>query len=95
MERVSMRLEVLRAETLGALNNHFRRKVQLKEELDENEVQIHFKRGIMEGLFQAKGVIEEIQKGDKLEDAVQERLQRRGGDHEGKLKEAPIQEVKA
>ena len=67
MERVGLRIQVLRGEYLGQLNVHFRRKVQLKEELDENEVQIHFKRGVMEGLLQAQNAIEEIQKSDKLE----------------------------
>ena len=75
MERVSMRLEVLKAETIGELNRHFRLKVQLQEQLDENEVQIHFKRGIMEGLERARLTIAEIAKSDKIEALRKARVQ--------------------
>ena len=78
-----MRLEVIKGETLGELNKHFRRKVQLQEELDENEVHLHFKRGIMEGLLIAQRAISDVEKGDKIEQLRQERAE---GDH----KEVPV-----
>ena len=67
MERVTMRLEVLRGDTIGELNKCFRLKVQLEEQCKDNEVNIHFKRGILEGLERAKLTIEEIEKSDKID----------------------------
>lgn len=76
MERALMRLEVLKGETLGQLNNNFREKVQLEEQLEENEVQIHFKRGMMHAFELVQKEIGQIVQGEKLEEAKIERLQR-------------------
>ena len=67
MERVSMRFEVLKGEILSKLNEHFRMKVQLKEQLDENEVQIHFHRGMLFAINKAQEVIKEIQQAEQIE----------------------------
>ena len=78
MERILMRLEVVKGETLGQLNVCFRKKIQLEEELEENEVQIHFKRGLMEGLARTQAIIDDIQKSDQLEEKRQAALSKLG-----------------
>jgi len=83
MERILMRLEVSKSETLSRINNLFRLKVQLDEQLKDNEVQIHFNRGIIEGLIQSQNIIEEIKKGEEIEAMMVE------GDHQGE--ELPIE----
>ena len=75
MESLIMQLEVIRGETLGELNKCFRLKVQLQEQLDENEVLIHFKRGIMDGLEQAQNAIKKSIEADKIEKIRAERIQ--------------------
>ena len=77
MERVVMRLEVLKAETLSQLNTNFREKVQLEEQLKENEVQLHFKRGMMHAFELSQKAVGEIVQADKIEQAKIERAQRR------------------
>lgn len=66
-DRILMKLEVVRGETLGKLNILFRQKVQLKEQYDENEVLIHFERGKMQAFEDYQKIIQEIQKADKIE----------------------------
>ena len=72
-----MRLEVLKAETLTQINTNFRVKVQLEEQLKENEVQLHFKRGMMEAFELSQRAVSEIVQADKIEEAKIERAQRR------------------
>ena len=45
------------------------RKVQLEAERDDNEVELHYRRGIIQGLDMAIAAMQEIQRGQKLEDA--------------------------
>ena len=68
MERFYMKLELLKGETLSKLNEHFRRKVQLEEELKENEVQLQFGRGMMDAIDKSQRMIRESQQADKIED---------------------------
>ena len=83
-EQIKMRLEVLRGETFGSLNHNFRIKVQLEEQVKENEVTLHFRRGILEGLEMAKNAIDEIEKGVKLNElrARAQAVQAKGNDHQ-------------
>ena len=67
MERLIMKLEVMGAETLGKLNEHFRKKVQLEEQQKENEALLHFHRGVLFGIQRAQEVAKEIQKGEQIE----------------------------
>ena len=67
MERIHMQLEVLKAETLSKLNKLFREKVQYDEMVKENEIQIHFGRGLMEGYAQAQKICKEIYKAQQIE----------------------------
>ena len=81
-ERLVMKLEVMGAEILTKVNEAFRKKVQLKEQLDENEVMIHFYRGMLFAFNKAQEVAKEIQKGEQIE-AMYE------GDHPGELAIVP------
>ena len=91
MDRLKMRLEVIKGETLGVINKCFRFKVQLEEQLEENEVNLHFNRGIMEGLMRAQKEIGEIEEGDQIEKLKEQRLQRmsQGNDHPGSPENIP------
>ena len=90
MERLIMRIEIVGAETLAKINETFRKKVQLKEQADENEVQLHFLRGILWGLNKAEEVIKEVGKGEQIE-AMEEsmRMQSMSGNHTGELESLP------
>ena len=66
-ERFVMRLEVMGAELLGKINENFRKKVQLKEQIEENEVQIHFHRGVLWGINKCQEIAKEILKGTQIE----------------------------
>lgn len=66
MQRLLVSLEVKRGETLGQLNELFRRMVQLKEELELVEQQIQVGRGVMDGLEQAQDAIKEQIKAEEI-----------------------------
>ena len=66
-EKLKMRLEVRKGETLGKLNRCFREKIQLEEQLKENEVLIHFQRGQMEAYTEIQILIDEMVRGEQLE----------------------------
>lgn len=74
-EKILMRLEVIRGETLATLNQHFRFKVQLEEQMEENEVKIHYHRGVMDGLERIQNEIADISKGTKIAEMKAKRLQ--------------------
>ena len=81
MDRVIMRLEVMGAETLGKINEFFRKKVQLEEQLKDNEINIHFHRGILFALNKAQEIVKEIQKGELIESMPIEGSMKPGSDH--------------
>jgi len=62
-----MKLEVMRGETLGRLNVMFRQKVQLEEQVRDNDINIHFERGKMQAYEDYQNLIKELQKADKIE----------------------------
>ena len=68
MEQVGMRIKVLRGEKLGALKSCFTRKVQLEENTKENEVQLHFTRGVLEGLQLIENYLDDLQKAERIEE---------------------------
>ncbi len=49
-ERVHMRLEVMRNDSIAKLNELFRLKVQLEEQVKDNDMQIHYFRGSLDTL---------------------------------------------
>jgi len=67
MERILIKLEVLKNETMSGLNELFRKKVQLEEETKENEAQLQFQRGALMALDKAQTVIKEIEQAEKIE----------------------------
>ena len=82
MERVHMKLELLRGETLRALEHSFMEKVQEEEKLKEIEVQIQFKRGMLDALEKAQGVVAEVYKAERIE-AEEETLRKQEDEGDG------------
>ena len=90
MERLHMKLEVSKGETLSKLNELFRRKVQLEEEQKENEAQLQFQRGVLEAFDKAQQFIAEIHKGEKIEAMRAQRAEAMvGGDGDKDKEEIP------
>lgn len=50
LESTVIRLRTLKVDTFRQLQEHFMRKVQLQEQLDDNEARLHFHRGVVEAL---------------------------------------------
>ena len=67
MERIYLKLQVLKGETLSELNEQFRRKVQLEEERAENEVKLQFNRGRMQAFDEVQHILKNMRKADELE----------------------------
>ena len=88
MERILMKLETLKADTSNALDTLFRKKVQLEEEVKENEAQIQYQRGVIAALTEAQKVTIEIEKGEAIETAPLPRFSDNSGE------KAKIPEVK-
>ena len=78
-ERIFMRCETERAETLTKLNELFRDRTQQKEILEETEVQIQVGRGRMIGLEWVQGQIREIGREDKLDEAKEQMKEEQAG----------------
>ena len=74
-EQIKMKLEVLKMENMGVLRTHFMQKVQLEEQRDENEVNLHYYRGVIDGIDAAVRAIADIQKGEELEKLKEKRQQ--------------------
>ena len=55
LEAVLMRIQTLKVDTSRTLDMHFKVKLQLEEQLEDNEVKLHFCRGVM-------GACDEIEK---------------------------------
>ena len=67
MERVHMKLQVLKGEILAELNELFRIKVQLEEQQKDNEVKLQFNRGRMQAFDEVQIILKEMKKADELE----------------------------
>jgi len=83
MERILMKLEVSKSETLSQINVLFRQKVQYEEQVKDNEVQIHYNRGKIDGFIEAQGIIAEVKKAEEIEAMMEQE------DHPGKVEELP------
>ena len=84
LQQLLVNLEVKRGETLGSLNELFRRRAQLQEELEVVEQQIQVGRGVMDGLEQAQTVIKEEIKSVQ----IAEFQERKSMEYESKEQEA-------
>ena len=80
MERILMKLATLKADTSNTLDTLFRRKVQLEEEVKENEAQIQYQRGVIAALTEAQKVAVEIEKGKAIEAAPLPRFSDNSGE---------------
>ena len=67
IEQSQSRIDVLKGEAMVVLRSTFMRKVQIEDEKESNEIQLHFHRGLVEGLELAKRAMDEIQKSEELE----------------------------
>lgn len=67
IEKVEMRLEVLKGEALGKLRDYFQKKAQYEELVKDNEINLHYMRGFLDGLDRGVNEINEIKKGQTLE----------------------------
>ena len=61
MERIHMKLEVRKLEASSKLNELFRMKVQLEEQLKEVETQIHYHRGFIHSVNETQKFVRELQ----------------------------------
>ena len=66
-ERVHMKLEVMKGETLAGLERNFRKKVQLEEEAKENETQLQFNRGALYAYDIVQKIMRELEKASEIE----------------------------
>jgi len=62
-----MRLEVRKLELNSRLNELFRAKVQLEEQLKEVESQLQYHRGCIAGVEEGQKVIKETQQAEAME----------------------------
>jgi len=90
-ERLYMRCETDRADTLAKLNELFRDRTQYKELVEEIEVQIQVGRGRLLSLEWVQGQIKEINQEDKLERMKQENTQSTASNELTKIGEADIE----
>ena len=67
MEQIFQRLQVIGANTGTKLNELFRLKVQLDEQIEDVENQIQFYRGVMEAIGQAQGVVRDRMRGEAID----------------------------
>jgi hypothetical protein len=61
MARTLMRVQTLKVDTFRQLQEHFMRKVQLEEQLQDNNDRLHFHRGVVEALSVVERYIAEEQ----------------------------------
>ena len=50
MDRALLKLQTVRVDTHKQLNELFKNKVQLEEKIEDNEMQLHFHRGVVAAL---------------------------------------------
>ena len=59
MEAILMRIQTLKVDTSRTLDMHFKVKLQLEEQLEDNEVKLHFCRGVVEACSEMEKFINE------------------------------------
>ncbi len=70
MERVYQQAQVLGANTTTKLNELFRQKVTLEEQLKDVEIQLHYARGVLNTLGEIQQFIRDIQRGEGVDTSV-------------------------
>ena len=59
LEQLLMRIQTLKVDTARTLDMHFKVKLQLEEQLEDNEVKLHFCRGVLGGCDEIERFIHE------------------------------------
>lgn len=98
MERIFQQTQTLGAETSAKVNDLFRQKVQLEDQLIDVEAQIHYARGVLDTVGEMQTFIRRTQKqdADKLKydrDAEEYAKAHPGGDGSKDPAEIPSSEV--
>ena len=57
MEQSLMRVQSIRVDTHRQLSEHFKFKVQLKEQMGDNEARLHFCRGVISALDEVEKIL--------------------------------------
>jgi len=71
MERVFQKTQMLGASVTTKMNDLFRQKVQLEDQLKDVEAQIHYSRGALDALSELQAFIQDTQKGDSSVDNLE------------------------
>ena len=82
MERVFQQVQLLGVETSTKINDLFRQKVQLEDQLKDVEAQIHYARGVLDAVGQTQTAIKEIQKQDADRAKIEEMMNQGNGHRE-------------
>jgi len=100
MERIFQKAQLLGAETSTKINDLFRQKVQLEDQLKDVEAQIHYARGAIDTVNEVQTFIRQTQKQDSdreafEKEAAQYKQSLPGGDGSGDVGEILAGEVKS
>lgn len=67
IDRVLMRVEVMKNDIIAKLNERFRLKVQLEEQLKDSEVQLHYFRGAIDTLEAVRKLCADLATASKID----------------------------
>lgn len=70
-----MQLEVLKANSMSQINQLFREKVQLEEQLDEVNRQIQYVRGVLDAYNVCQKEVHDIAEGEKISEQLDGEVQ--------------------
>lgn len=74
-QTVIMQLEVLKANSMSQINQLFREKVQLEEQLDEVNRQIQYVRGVLDAYNVCQKEVHDIAEGEKISEQLDGEVQ--------------------
>ncbi len=74
-QKVIMQLEVLKANSMSQINQLFREKVQLEEQLDEVNRQIQYVRGVLDAYNVCQKEVHDIAEGEKISEQLDGEVQ--------------------
>ena len=63
VEAILMRIQTLKVDTSRTQDMHFKVKLQLEEQLEDNEVKLHFCRGVIGACDELENFIKEMSEG--------------------------------
>lgn len=74
-QKVIMQLEVLKANAMSQINQLFREKVQLEEQVDEVNRQIQYTRGVLDAYNTCQKEVHDIAEGERLSEQMDGEVQ--------------------